>query len=101
MINLRESHLILIILLSMMISYYFYTYFFDYTINCKVNYYKYENYHDSKINDSQNAKNQEIELPGISINKVEQNNDNLPLQSSSLFGEREDNTYINKLFIIN
>ena len=48
MITLHESHLILIIIIVSLITYIIHSYYLDCNIDCKINYYKYENYHDKK-----------------------------------------------------
>ena len=48
MITIHESHLILIIILVSLITYIIHSYYLDCNIDCKINYYKYENYHDKK-----------------------------------------------------
>ena len=54
MIKIHESYFFLIILLTFLISYIIFTIFKNCDINCKVNYYKYENYH---TNDNKKNKN--------------------------------------------
>ena len=46
MITLHESHLFLVIILTSLITYIIHSYYIDCNIDCKINYYKYENYHD-------------------------------------------------------
>ena len=48
MITLHETHFLLIIVLVTLITYTIYSYYLDCNIDCKINYYKYENYHDKK-----------------------------------------------------
>ena len=48
MITIHESHLILIIILTALITYIIHSYYLDCSIDCKINYYKYENYYDKK-----------------------------------------------------
>ena len=48
MITIHESHLILIIILTALITYIIHSYYLDCNVDCKINYYKYENYHDKK-----------------------------------------------------
>ena len=51
MITIHESHFIFIITLTSIITYIFFSVFQSCDINCKINYYKYENHHeDNKIN---------------------------------------------------
>ena len=54
MIKIHESYFFLIILLTVLISYIIFTIFKNCDINCKVNYYKYENYHTNDKKKNQN-----------------------------------------------
>jgi len=56
MIKIHESYFFLVILLTILISYIFFTIFKNCDINCKVNYYKFENYHTTK-NDDKSSQN--------------------------------------------
>ncbi len=48
MITLHESHFILILIVVSFITFVIHSYNLDCNIDCKINYYKYENYHDKK-----------------------------------------------------
>jgi hypothetical protein len=48
MITIHESHFFLIIILTSIITYISFSVFQSCDINCKVNYYKYENHHEQK-----------------------------------------------------
>ena len=97
MIKIKESHLILIILLSILTSYSFYTYFLDNSINCKINYFKYNNYHTNKKKD-------DIYTEVNSVVKKDENNntyvydDNSTLDASAINYNGDDDMYIKKMF---
>ena len=48
MITIHESHFFLIIILTSIITYISFSVFQSCDVNCKVNYYKYENHHEKK-----------------------------------------------------
>ena len=54
MIKIHESYFFLIILLTALFTYIFFTIFKNCDIKCKVNYYKYENYYTKKSNPPKN-----------------------------------------------
>ena len=52
MIKIHESYFFLIIFLTVLITYVLFSIYQNCDINCKVNFYKYENYHTSKVEDT-------------------------------------------------
>lgn len=66
MISLQESHFFLIIILTSLITYILFSVLQNCDVNCKVNFYKYENHHT--MQKAKQIKIQKNELPDI--NKV-------------------------------
>tara|TARA_B100000524_G_C23507629_1_gene319375 strand:+ start:271 stop:642 length:372 start_codon:yes stop_codon:yes gene_type:complete len=119
MITIHETHLLLLIVLTALIAYIVYSYYLDCNIECKINYYRYENYHDKKkIPDPQNlhqvmAKdlNNTLSIDSIS-NDIDFKDENIntfdigdrssshnsSIQSTAIDGNRQDDMYINKFF---
>ena len=89
MITLHETHFILIIVLVILITYIIFSYYLDCNVECKINYYKYENYHDKKkLPEPQN------------VHQIMTNNDdndnNLHMNPMTDFNDKKtyiDNTY--------
>ena len=51
MITLHETHFLLIVFLIALITYIISSYYNNCNVDCKINYYKYENYHDKSKKD--------------------------------------------------
>jgi Ca2+/Na+ antiporter len=118
MINIHETHLLMIIVLTALITYLIYSYYLNCSIECKINYYRYENYHDKKnIPEPQNVhqvmtKDVNNNLPinilsdNFDINKNINTYDignktsshSSSIQSTNLEGDDQDDFYINKFF---
>ena len=47
MITLHETHFLLILIIVTLITYMISSYYTDCSVDCKINYYKYENYSES------------------------------------------------------
>ena len=60
MIKIHESYFFLIIFLTILITYVLFTIYQNCDINCKVHFYKYENYHTSQVEDITTKKNEPI-----------------------------------------
>jgi hypothetical protein len=117
MITIHESHFFLIIILTSIITYISFSIFQSCDINCKVNYYKYENHHQQKEKIHNTASHDQKELPLDDINqeifqeyKVSTNNrtlvgDKSSAHSSALQGNdinfTDSDAYINKLLNLN
>lgn len=119
MITLNESQFILVIVLVALFTYLIHSYFIDCNIDCKINYYKYENYHDKKkdpepqnlhsVMAKKNENNitdkllEDYDLPfkkdivSSNIGNTTSSH-NSAIQLTDLNAERDDNEYINKLF---
>lgn len=119
MITLNESHFILVMILVSLITYIIHSYYIDCSIDCKINYYKYENYHDKKKEpEPQNihsimAKKNESDITEKLLNDYglpfkediqstnigdRSSSHNSTIQSTHFDAVGEDNEYINKLF---
>jgi len=70
MITIHESHFFLIIILTSIITYISFSVFQSCDINCKVNYYKYENHHEKR-------KDKNLEPQITNDNFIQDINDNL------------------------
>ena len=115
MITLHESHFFLIIILTSILTYIIFSIYQNCDINCKVNYYKYENYHQPKeefpkiepsINDTINKEfftdNVEIQNTVSNITTIgdKSSGHSLSLQGNDINFSDSD-AYINKLLNLN
>jgi len=82
MITLHESHFFLIIILTILITYIIFSILQNCDINCKVNFYKYENYHDNGTNTIDSS----IKKPIIQLDNV-----------NNIFNDNKKNNNINSL----
>ena len=108
MITIHESHFFFIIILTSIITYILFSVFQSCDINCKVNYYKYENHHEQK-NLSNKSNYYDIDDNIFSEFKVNNEvniiGDKTSSHSQSLQGNHlnftDSEAYINKLLNIN
>jgi hypothetical protein len=109
MITLKESHFILILLLTSLITYIIFSIFQSCDVNCKVNFYKYENYHTTQ-KEKQILKKKIPDINTVLFNTVETDNttyagDKTSAHSGSIQGsdihQSDEDMYIKKLFNIN
>ena len=108
MITIHESHFFFIIILTSIITYILFSVFQSCDINCKVNYYKYENHHEQK-NLSNKSNYYDLDDNIFSEfnvkNEVNIIGDKTSSHSQSLQGNdlnfTDSEAYINKLLNIN
>ena len=112
MITLQESHFFLIMVFTSLITYILFSIFQSCDIHCKVNFYKYENHHDTpKIKQKEPIIIKQPDINKVLFNKSSNNSNNAYIgdktssHSSSIQGNdidnSEDDEIINQLFGIN
>ena len=110
MITLQESHFFLIIVLTSLITYIIFSVFQSCDVNCKVNFYKYENHHSTpKIKQIKESKKPSPDINKVLFNTSTTNNsyigDKTSAHSSGIQGSDIDNNnddeLINQLFGVN
>lgn len=88
MITLHETHFLLILIVVTLITYMVSSYYTDCSVDCKINYYKYENYHDKTKNiDPQNV--HKVMAKNIDNNEI----DDIKLESLSNINFDYEKTY--------
>ena len=110
MISLQESHFFLIIMLTSLITYILFSVFQSCDVNCKVNFYKYENHHTmQKAKQIKIPKKVQPDINKVLFNTSTSNNsyigDKTSAHSSSIQGNdidiSDDDDMINQLFGVN
>lgn len=111
MITIHESHFFLIIILTSIITFILFSVFQSCDINCKINYYKYENHHQEKNLNKEPIINDNYGLDNDIFNEHKIKNDlsfigdKTSSHSQSLQGNdinfTDSEAYINKLLNLN